>query len=290
MAFNEEANIRLLLEALLRQRLTVCKISKIIVVASGCTDNTEQVVESIAECNRLVELLVQENREGKASAINLFLSKAEGDVIVIESADTIPEEDTIEELVRPFQDTNVGMAGAHPVPVNSDATFMGFTVHLFWRLHHLLALGHPKLGELIAFRNIVPRIPQDTAVDEATIEAIITKAGYRVFYAKDAIVRNKGPDTVRDFLKQRRRIGAGHRHLRKTLGYMVSTMEVRNLLGLFAQVLRDTPCNLRIILWTCGSILLEIIGRLLGEYDYYIKRKNPFAWEIAETTKNLADA
>jgi len=287
MAYNEQANIKYLLESLLNQRLNSCKISEIIVVASGCTDNTVPIVESISNYNSIVKLLVQEKREGKASAIDLFLSVAKGNVVIIESGDTIPEKDTVENLVRPLKDPNVGMTGARPVPVNSSDTFMGFTVNLFWKLHHELALIDPKLGEMIAFRNIIREIPKDTAVDEASIEAIITKSGYRIHYAKDAIVRNKGPETISDFIKQRRRIMAGHKHLQTKNDYMVSTMKIGNLLNLFSRLLKDTSWNFKTLLWTGSAVLLEFWGRLMGDYDYYIKKENPFAWDIAETTKNL---
>jgi biofilm PGA synthesis N-glycosyltransferase PgaC len=287
MAYNEDANIKYLLKSLLNQRLLSCKISEIIVVTSGCTDNTVPIVESIVENHPIVKLLVQERREGKASAIDLFLSVAKGDVVVIESGDTIPERDTVENLVRPFKDSNVGMTGARPVPVNSSDTFMGFTVNLFWKLHHELALIDPKLGEMIAFRNIIHEFPKDTAVDEASIEAIITKAGYRIHYAKDAIVRNKGPETISDFIKQRRRIMAGHKHLQIKNDYMVSTMRFGNLFRLFNRLLRDTSWNFKTLLWTGGAVLLEFWGRLLGDYDHFIKKTNPFVWDIAETTKNL---
>ena len=287
MAYNEEANIKYLLMSLLNQRLSECKICEIVVVASGCTDNTVPIVESIANYNSIVKLLVQEKREGKASAIDLFLSVAKGDIVIIESGDTIPEKNTIENLTRPFQDPNIGMTGAHPVPIDTNDTFMGFTVNLFWQMHHELALKHPKLGELIAFRNIVHAMPKDTAVDEAIIEHIITKTGYRIHYAEDAIVRNKGPDTIIDFLKQRRRIIVGHKHLQIKNGYMVSTMKIANLLGLFNRHLKDTSWNFKTLLWTVGAVILEFLGRLLGNYDYYIKKKNPIVWDIAHTTKNL---
>ena len=287
MAYNEEANIKYLLESLLNQRLFSCKIREITVVASGCTDNTITIVESIAKFNSIVKLLVQKRREGKASAIDLFLSVAKGDVVIIESGDTIPEEDTIENLVLPLKDPNVGMTGARPVPVNSSDTFMGFTVNLFWKLHHELALIDPKLGEMIAFRNIIREIPKDTAVDEASIEAIITKSGYRIYYAKDAIVRNKGPEIISDFIKQRRRIMVGHKHLQTRNSYVVSTMRIENLLRLLNRLLKDTSWNFKTLLWTGGAVLLEFWGRSLGNYDYFIKKKNPFAWDIAKTTKNL---
>ena len=62
-------------------------------------------------------------------------------------------------------------------------------------------------------------------MDEASIEAIIRKAGYKLCYVPDAIVRNKGPENIRDFLKQRRRIAAGHKHLMIEERYEVSTMD-----------------------------------------------------------------
>jgi cellulose synthase/poly-beta-1,6-N-acetylglucosamine synthase-like glycosyltransferase len=287
MAFNEEFNIRNILEALIDQELKTIDIQEIVVVASGCTDNTPNIVESFARTHSKIKLIVQGQREGKASAINAFLSQAKGELVVVESGDTIPEKNAIERLLLPFQDSEVGMTGAHPVPVNPDKTFMGYTVNLFWRMHHEMALKHPKLGELIAFRNIVREIPSDTAVDEASLESVITRSGYRIHYVPDAVVFNKGAENIRDYLKQRRRIMVGHKHLQKTKGYRVSTMDFRNLLSLSHNLFATMRWNPKTVLWTTGAVCLELLGRFLGDFDYYVKKENPFAWDIAESTKNL---
>jgi biofilm PGA synthesis N-glycosyltransferase PgaC len=289
MAFDEESNIGHLLEALASQRLQTCVISEIVVVSSGSTDRTEEIVASHAESNRKVRLLSQEEREGKASAINFFIRQASGEIVVIESGDTLPTVDAIENLVRPFHDPEVGMTGAHPVPLNAMDNFLGYTVNLFWRLHHELARRDPKLGELIAFRNIIEEIPKDTPVDEATVEAMIEEAGFRIHYAEDAIVRNKGPETIADYLRQRRRVMVGHKLLERTRGYRVSTMKLRNLLHLFWQMVRTTNWSVKTVCWFFGAIGLEAFGRLLGDYDHYVKRENPFVWDIAESTKRLRD-
>ncbi len=210
-------------------------------------------------------------------------------MIVVESGDTIPDDEAVENLVRPFQNPDVGMTGGHPIPVDSKETFMGFTVNLFWRLHHEMAMTHPKLGELVAFRNIVREIPADTAVDEASIEAIVTRAGYRIHYANEAIVYNKGADTVRDFLKQRRRVMVGHKHLQKKRGYTVSTMRIKNFFRLFSLLFKDTPLNPRTFFWTVGAVFLEVFGRFLGDYDYYIKKENPYVWDVALSTRDLKE-
>jgi biofilm PGA synthesis N-glycosyltransferase PgaC len=282
MAYNEELNIGRLLDSVMGQLLPGNKLKEIIVVASGCSDGTVPAVRSYLKKDKRIHLIEQEKREGKSSAINLFLSKATGDILIIESADTIPEEGTLGRLIAPFSEPGVGMTGARPVPVNSKDTFIGYTVQLMWGLHHQIALTAPKLGELIAFRNIVKEIPVDSAVDEASIEAIIVDAGYTLRYVSDAIVINKGPDNVSDFIRQRRRIAAGHMYLSQTNNYRVSTTNPWRILHL---IFRNHTWGFRETLWSIGTICLEFTGRLLGYYDYAIRGKNPFIWDIASSTK-----
>jgi cellulose synthase/poly-beta-1,6-N-acetylglucosamine synthase-like glycosyltransferase len=282
MAYNEEANIGRLLGTILKQCFIHAYLKEIFIVASGCTDRTEEIVRDFTKQDKRIKLLIQTQREGKASAINLFLSKASGDIFILESGDTVPAKGTLDKLTIPFKDPIVGMTGAHPIPVNLKNTFIGFSVHLMWSLHHKIALLTPKLGELVAFRNFVKEIPSDTAVDEASIEAIVRKTGYELRYVPDAVVINKGPENIRDFIKQRRRIAAGHKHLQREQEYEVSTFDPKKILRI---LIREHSWNFRDTFWTVGAIGLEIIGRIIGYYDFYIRKKNPFIWDTASSTK-----
>ena len=284
MAYNEEANIGRLLQALLDQQTLNCVIKEIIVLVSGCTDNTESIVREFSARDPKIKLLVQPRREGKASAVNLFLRHAQSDILVLESADTIPEPTTIQRLLEPFADPEVGMTGGHPIPINDPRTFMGFVVHLLWELHHQIALQHPKLGELTAFRRVFHRIPYDSAVDEANIEPLIRGQGYQLRYVPEAIVYNRGAETVSDFLKQRRRIYAGHLRMRREQGYAVSTM---NGVRILSALLRSWRWDWRYFLWTPIVIGLEIYGRFLGWIDFRFKKRNHAIWDIAVTTKGV---
>lgn len=287
MAYNEETNIGPLLEALLQQRLQLVDIAEIIVVASGCTDRTEAIVRDYCRKDGRVKLLVQRRREGKASAINLLLWNTSQEVVVLESADTLPRPDTIEALVSPFADPSVGMTGGRPVPTNDPASFMGFAAHLLWQLHHRVSLHKPKMGELIAFRRYFRQISHRSAVDEASIEPLIKGQGLRLLYVPEAVVLNKGPETVSDFFRQRRRIFAGHLYVKDTLGYKVSTLNGLPILLLFLQEMKPTW---RYLLWGPAVALLECLARLLGAYDYMVKRKNPFVWPVAKSTKDIVQA
>jgi len=283
-AHNEDANIGQLLQAMLDQRLHTVGITEIIVVASGCTDGTEDIVREYMAKDPRIQLHIQEKREGKTSAINVFLKHAQESICVLESGDTLPHEDTIENMVRMFADPAVGMTGAHKVPVNTPEHIVGFLSHLRLKMEHQLCLEIPRLGELIAFRKVFDHIPSDVAMDEAFVEALVVRRGLQVRYAPDAVVFNMGPETVSDFIKQRRRNHAGHLYLKAKYGYEVSSMGAPRLIKL---ALDEIWGALRLI-WVLGVLaILEGYSRMLGWYDYKFHKRTHVVWDIAWTTKEV---
>jgi glycosyltransferase involved in cell wall biosynthesis len=284
MAYNEEQIIIECLNSLRNQQLSMGEIKEIVVVSSGSTDRTNELVRQLAQDDPRIVLLVQSKRMGKASAINMFMQYAAGDIIVLESGDTITNPTTVEELIRPFMKEEVGMTGSRPIPVNNRKTFIGYCVHRLWELHHQIALQTPKCGEMVAFRNIIARIPKYTSVDEAAIEASISRAKYTLEYCPDAIVHNKGPETLRDFIKQRRRIASGHKHLSATTGYNVSTQKAGHI---FKFVLHTQRWNLRETVYMLLLLFIEGYSRMMGIIDFYLRDKNPFIWDVSLTTKRM---
>lgn len=283
-AYNEAANIISLLSALHSQILGRVRIAEIIVVSSASTDGTDELVLEYAANHPLVRLIRQPKREGKSSAINLFLKEAKSEYLVVVSADVIPEKRTIGKLVSALADPKIGASGGRPVPVNAPDTFVGYAVNLLWRLHHRMALISPKLGEMIAFRKLMDEIPPDSAVDEASIEAIVRSRGLRLRYIPDALIRNKGPENLGDFIKQRRRIQNGHLWLKKKQDYKVVSQSSGTLFWILIQEMLEFPLSIPRIL---GVMALEMYCRLLGSFDFHIRGKNPFAWDIARSTKDL---
>ncbi|HHZ14596.1 MAG TPA: glycosyltransferase [Candidatus Cloacimonetes bacterium] len=283
-AHNEAANIGALLDALIRQKLKKAEIRQIIVVSSASKDGTDEIVREYCQKDERIRLITQEKREGKSAAINLFIAAASEDVCVVISGDVIPAPRTIERLVSAFADPKIGATGGRPVPVNDPDSLIGYSVHLLWRLHHRMAMLSPKLGEMIAFRKIMDSIPAESAVDEASIEAIIRDAGYKLRYIPEAVIHNKGPLNWKDFIKQRRRIQNGHLWLIQNQGYTVVSQDKGTLLWILIDEAIERPkdiCKMMVVM------AIEIYSRLLGTWDYRVKKRNPFAWEIAKSTKDL---
>src|SRR5206468_12633065 len=97
-----------------------------------------------------------------------------------------------------------------------------------------------------------------------SLEQLICATGYRLAYVPEAVVHNHGPETFREFVRQRRRIAAGHYWLRDVSGYAVSTMDVGRLIRLTASELsiRDP----RRTLYAIGTIAVEAMSRALGYF------------------------
>jgi biofilm PGA synthesis N-glycosyltransferase PgaC len=282
-AYNEEANIGRLLQAIRDQRLFEVEISDIIVVASGCTDRTEEIVREAMGQDPRIQLYIQEKREGKTSAINVFLAHAKEKICVLESGDTLPREDTIEAMVSMFRNPGVGMTGAQKVAVNTPDHIVGVLSHLRLKMEHQLCLEIPRLGELIAFRKVFDQIPPDVAMDEAFVEALIIRRGMQVRYAPDAVVYNMGPETVGDFVKQRRRNYAGHLYLKDKYGYQVSSLENTRVMRL---ALEEVWGAIQLV-GTLGILaILEVYSRILGVWDYRVRKKKHVVWDMAWTTKD----
>jgi biofilm PGA synthesis N-glycosyltransferase PgaC len=288
MAYNEAANVAASLRSLLDQQGPRVGMLSVVVVASGCTDDTAARAWEEAAGDSRARILVQPVREGKASAVTAFLrsSESEGaDVLVLAGADTRLDPGSLDALVAPFEDAAVGMTGGRPVPVNDPGTFMGGVVQLLWELHHEVALHAPKLGELVAFRPVIAALPPDTAVDEASLESLIRAKGLRLAYAPDAVVRMKGPTTAGEFLAQRRRIHAGHLRLRRRSGYAVATLSPRAALTAVGRLRGRAGVRPFALV---AAIVLEAWARALGTWDARVGGCDHRAWEPIPSTKDLS--
>jgi len=285
-AYNEESNIGKILDAMINQHLHEVAISEIVVVASACTDNTVPIIREIMAQESRVKLIEQERRLGKTAAINAFLKVAQEDICVLESGDTLPHEAAVEHMVRMFRDPNVGMTGAHKVPVNTPDHLASLFTYLRLQLEHELSLDIPRLGEMIAFRKVFDQIPPDVAMDEAFVEAIMVKRGMAVHYAPDAVVYNTGPTTISDFVRQRRRNHAGHLYLKHKYGYKVSSLRKRKVAWIAIKQVSRAVWGVFQLVYVLGMLaMLEVWARFMGWYDFAVKKEKHVVWDMAWSQK-----
>ncbi len=223
-AYNEGKNIgRLLQNVLDDQSLPV--ESEVLVVCSGCTDNTVDQAEAYAAFDPRIKVIYEPERRGKASAINQIFNHANGDVIIFVSADTQPKRGSFPKLLGKLGLPNVGIVSGNPVPVNSSCSLVGRVVQLMWGFHGYVfeQLNDAGLArhatEVFAIRRgIVDVIPAETVNDDAYIAVTAKKKGWLIKFSRESEVAMCGPKTYREYFQQRRRVIFGHYQLRRLTG------------------------------------------------------------------------
>ena len=286
-AYNEEGIIERSIRSIYDQRLDGIEVREVLVVSSGSTDRTDEIVRSLMTEFDNIVFLPQERREGKNSAINLYLDNMTSDIAVMLNADNLFAcEDSLQRLVEPFRDPEVGMVGGHPIPTNDPSDKVGFASRMLWAMHHNVAMISPKIGELVAFRDIGTRLRTDLQSDEDIIRMNLEKAGYRIVYAPDATIYNRGPETEEDFLKQRVRVNIGEITMRELYGddYQVSSWDNKVLIRAYFQTMRDLGFHpLKMLYMT----RLELRARRMAKEHVARGDDNMSCWDPVTSTKRL---
>jgi biofilm PGA synthesis N-glycosyltransferase PgaC len=283
-AYNEAKNIRRALESISSQETQAHDLNEIIVVSSGSTDGTDDIVREFGARDKRVRLVRQDEREGKNCAVNAFTEAARGQILVLVNADNVLQPGAMERLLDPFSDPRVGVVGGHPVPVNPRSTVIGFAVNMVWDLHHRLSLIHPKVGEVMAFRNEGIRLPTTLQSDEDIIRIELEKKGYRTAYAPEAYVANKGPTNLSDFMKQRVRVDIGEKYMKRLFSYQVPTWDQSFLLPALSGFLRENRRHLGKLL---VAVLLEASARVYASVYVALDKGDRQAWDVVDSTKDL---
>lgn len=168
---------------------------EIIVVDSGSTDGTAEVVEEAQREGLLpkLSLIREERRRGKAAANNLALRRASGDTMLITDAPTLFDPQALRRLVSNFADPSVGaVTGDFRVPGQSTSSQR--EEGLFWALRNRLRRLEADLdstpflsGEMCCFRRgLLDRLDEDSMADDMNIALRLRRAGYRVVVDPDA--------------------------------------------------------------------------------------------------------
>jgi len=300
-AYNEEKGIGTLLENLLEQRLPPeIKDHEILVVASGCTDRTVPIVRDYMAKNTKIKLIVEEERRGKASALNKALRKAVGDLLAFIPADVQPGEDGLYHLLLPFRNSKVMVASGQPVqhPLARVGGLVGYISEMTYRiwgrlmktLNEMGVAAHCS-GEFMAMRaGVVESIPEECVADDAYISIIARRKGY-VKYAADAIAYNVVPSNIREYVNQRKRWLFGHFQTRKLTGEEPTVMDTI--------IFSKTKIALKILIeeitedlgrapLLAAAILIEAMIYFLATVDYLTNREYG-VWPVIKSTKIALD-
>jgi cellulose synthase/poly-beta-1,6-N-acetylglucosamine synthase-like glycosyltransferase len=225
-AFNEEANIKKLLQTLLSQLAKYYTLKELFVYSDGSTDNTVKEVTSLE--NKKIKLFAGKKRIGQQEIQNIFLKKFSADVLVIIEADTLPYNNyTLDELVKPLLDQNsqgigmvVGQAmGSKPQSFIERCMFFGekmkgdvFTKwrngnNIFMSGGHAMRAFTKEFSQVLSFPKHVP--------EDSYAYLVMKKHGLKLVKNSKAKVLVGNIGTVSDAISQNKKYVSGKKALEK---------------------------------------------------------------------------
>src|SRR2546426_27993 len=291
-AYNEAQRIPALLQSVATQSLPLgFVLAEILVVASGCTDGTDHIVEKWSKIEPRLTLIRESERRGKSHALNTILGRYRGDVLVLVNADARLRSGALSELLYAFdRDSEVELACGFPVPEHSDSAVVSLLEDVWWRLHNrtlqmLAALGSGNhcCDEFMGLkRGMVDSIPGEVVNEGAYFGVLAACRGITTQFAPRATVFVETPSNLLGLFRQRRRIVRGHRQVFDILGQAPYTLEglVRRRPGLAARIVAAefSARPARTLAFLFLALPLEAIAQVSAALDRAFRRRLPSVW------------
>lgn len=292
-AYNEEHTIRRVLGDILNQRGLPQNV-RVIVVASGCTDNTVGIVREVMNGDRRVQLIEEKSRTGKTSAINLILANCLTGVLMLVDADIRLFHDSVGEMLRAISDERVAVVGGLPVVENSESGVVAESAATIWRVMRraMTEIGLRGelsfvMGELYCFRtDLVERIPPEVVNDDAYIAMFARNRGFKVVHAAEANFVLRVPSSIPDYIAQRRRVTFGHLLIKARMGRFanIEGIALDHPTILARAMIREAASRPASIVRAMFLLELEVAVRLLAWLDLRTGKQHTL-WNRIATTK-----
>jgi cellulose synthase/poly-beta-1,6-N-acetylglucosamine synthase-like glycosyltransferase len=296
-AYNEERSIGDLLKNISRQRVpSEITEREILVVASGCTDKTVDIVKHHIVQDHRIKLIEEKARLGKASALNRAFELTSADYIVLVPADVHPANGALFNLLIPFRDRDVSAVsghptcdpkekGKHPAKCLAKLTYRLY-IRLMAKLNDSGQIAHCS-GEFMAIRkDVKTTIPKECAADDSYIAIMARKKGV-VKFAPNAVCFNLVPSNFVDYVNQRRRWLFGHFQTKKIGGEYPSVMDTivwskpRVVFQVVAEEIGERPKEIGYML---SAVIVEAAIYLLSVADHILHRHYGL-WPVIRSTK-----
>jgi glycosyltransferase involved in cell wall biosynthesis len=227
VAYNERDRIAGAIGSLLDQTLPPgAEWINVVVVVSGSTDGTPEVVRTLAARDPRIQVVVQPHREGKSAALAEVFRRARGDYLVLLNGDALAAPGAVVALLKEAAaPTDRFAVMGRPLPPNGAPGTFSSAVSLLWGIHnslHLAALsdgsGNHLSDELLLLPvRELPPLARGVVNDGSFVGGWLARNRGELRYAPRAIVSITSPRTFREHVRQRRRIVFGHRQIQAQL-------------------------------------------------------------------------
>ena len=288
-AYNEEANIKNLLTALLVQKRDDFELLEIIVVSDGSNDKTVEEVKSLA--SKKILIIDGKDRKGQSQRQNEIVSIFNGDFLVLLNADILPENEMfLSNMIKPFlTNGNIGVVSNMGTPLSAQTFFekiINFSVAMRREIAKAYNNGdniYMCHGHSRAFsREFAKKIKwPNSAGEDAYSYLFCKKEGYDFYHQSLAEINYRSPQNLNDHLKQSARFVDSRKEMEKYFdkNFVKSNYHIPFYLAVkvFAKYFLKNPILMSLYL---GIYFISLTASKFTD-------KSGGIWKISKTSKFL---
>ena len=194
---NIEARIKNLLECDYPRDLL-----EIVIVSDGSTDFTAEIARRHASDR--IRLFAYEQQKGKATALNIGVEIAKGEIILFADARQSFEPRAIKELAANFADPSVGAASGELLLDGAGGSSVGEGVGLYWKYEKWIRKSESRFSSVIGAtgaiyairRELWQPLPDSTILDDVYTPMGIALGGRRVVFEEKARAHDRAIEST----------------------------------------------------------------------------------------------
>jgi len=284
-SFKEPKTIGKAIESFINQNTK----EKYELIISSPDKETQEIVKKYPKVK-----LFKDPGKGKTYALNLLLPKLKGNIVILSDGDVYVSENSINELLKFFNDKKVGCVTGRPVSINSRDNLLGYWSHLLCYGAHRMRLKRDKKEEFLecsgylwAFRNkLISEIPRETAED-SIVPLLLYLKGYKIKYAPLAEVYIKYPSTMHEFIEQKKRTSKAH----ETLINYTDLKKIPRMKSLRNEITESYTLfsfsrDIKEFFWTILLFPVRLYIWISSFFALYLKKDSKVdGWQAVKTTK-----
>ena len=215
-AYNEEMTIASTIKSVMK---STYPLAEIVVVDDGSRDGPAEVVARLAMEFPHIVAITKENG-GKASALNVGIARAKGDLLFCIDADTQLEPSAIARLVPYFDDAKIGAVAGNVEVGNTDNILTNWQAIEYTTSQNLDRQAYSTLNAITVVPGAIGMwrksavveaggYQTDTLAEDMDLTWRIRRLGYRIDTESAAVAYTEAPDALVPLFKQRFRWAFG---------------------------------------------------------------------------------
>jgi len=202
---------------------------EVLFVTEGSNDGTSEYIQSLRVKHPNLKMIDGDTRRGKIEAMNMAIKTIKTPIVIFTDANTNLNNQVIRNIVRHFQDPNVGaVAGEKRIEIQGSEAAAGAGEGLYWKYESFLKKLDTQLysvvgaaGELFAVRtHLFGEVEKDTLLDDFMVSLRIAADGFRVIYEPEAYASERPSFSIQDEMKRKIRIASGGFQSIARLGFL----------------------------------------------------------------------